>query len=447
MSKTKELFSNVQIKRLIIPIIIEQVLLVSVGLTNTVMVSGIGEYAVSAVSLIEGINLLLLNIFTALATGGAVVVSQFLGQQNVSEAKQASKQLILSTAVLSFVITIVCLVFSQEIISLAFGKIEADVMMASRTYFFYSALSYPFIALYNAGAAVFRAMGNSKISMYNSVIMNVINVVLSVILIFVFHLGVLGVAIASLVSRIIASGMILTMLRNPNNLIFINNYLHYKFNFDYIKKILTIGVPSGLENGMFQLGKIMVQALITTFGTYAIAANAVANMMGNIMIIPGLAMSTAMVVVVGQCVGAREYEQATAYVKKLLKIAYVLMLVLSTTIVGLSPWILKIFHLSPEATTLAWQCILLHGVVGIFLWPAAFTLPNALRAANDAKFTMLVSVASMWLFRYLLSFFIANTLGLELLGVWIAMCMDWVVRAAIFVWRFLSGKWQQKSLV
>lgn len=445
--QSKLLFSNRKLKSLIIPLVIEQTLLVAVSVTNTVMVSSLGEASVSAVSLVESINLLMVNIFTALATGGAVVIAQFLGNNIEKEARVAAKQLILITSLFSVIVALLALSFNQAILSLVFGRIEADVMGAAKGYFFISAFSYPFISLYNAGAAIFRAMGNSRVSMINSAIMNVINISLSAFLIFGLSWGVYGPATATLVARIISCFMILSMLRNKGHRVYIDNFFKYTWRPDYIKKILTIGIPSGLENSMFQLGKIMVQGIITTFGTSAIAANAVGATVTNIMIIPGMSLGLAMVTVVGQCVGANAYNQAVHYIKKILKIAYIATCGFNILICAMSPIIINLFGLSTEAANLAWQCLMVHGVIAIFIWPAAFTLPNALRAANDARFTMLVSVFSMWAFRYLFSFVLAVHLNLGLIGVWLAMTSDWLVRSIIFTCRYLSGKWKHRRLV
>ena len=441
------MFDNKQLKALIIPLVIEQLLAVTVGFADTIMVSNVGEAAVSAVSLVDSINILLINVFSALATGGAVVAAQFIGQGSQKKAREASQQLILITAVLASLIMVLSLIFNQSILSLVFGKVDSEVMSNAVIYFFFSALSYPFIALYNAGAALFRAIGNSKISMINSFIMNVINIILNAILIFGFQLGVLGAVVATLIARITGCIVILYMLRSKKNDIYIDDYLHIRVQLVYIKKILAIGIPSGLENGMFQIGKIMVQSLVATFGTYAIAANAVSSNLAQMMIIPGMAIGLAMVTVTGQCIGAREYEQASYYVKKLMKMAFGSMFVLSLLIAFASPYIFPLYSLSTKTTDLAYQCVWLHAIFCFIVWPLSFTLPNALRAANDAKFTMSVSIASMWIFRYYFSFILANDFHLGLLGVWIAMIIDWCVRAIAFIYRYHSGKWKDKQLI
>lgn len=441
------LFDNQALKKLIIPLVVEQLLVITVGFADTVMVASVGEAAVSAVSLVDTINILLINIFAALGTGGAVVAAQFIGQGSKDKAKYAAKQLILITAILSFVIMVVVILFNNSLLHLVFGNVEVDVMQNAEIYFLFSAMSYPFIALYNSGAALFRAIGNSKISMINSAIMNVINICLNAVFIFGFKWGVFGAVFATLIARAVACVVILKMLSHSDNDICVNDYRHWHFDYMYIKKILTIGIPSGLENGMFQLGKIMVQSLIATFGTYSIAANAVSNNMAQMQIIPGMAMSLAMVTVVGQCVGAGDYKQAKYYIKKLMKITYISMAILIAVLIFATPTILTFYSLSKETTDLAYQCIFLHAVVSILIWPTSFTFPNALRAANDAKFTMIVSATSMLIFRLCFSYLLGQYFGLGLLGVWIAMFIDWGVRCVFFIWRYVSGKWMNRQLV
>lgn len=441
------LFSNKDLTKLMIPLIIEQLLAITVGFADTLMVSTVGEMAVSAVSLVDTINILLINVFAALGTGGAVVVAQFIGQGSFEKARYSAKQLLLITALLSVIIMFFVIIFNNYLLHLVFGKVEINVMKNAEIYFFYSAMSYPFIALYNSGAALFRAVGNSKISMINSAIMNIINIVLNAFFIFGCHWGVFGAVLATLIARAVACLVILIMLSKKSSELYIDDYVHWKFDFTYIQKILTIGIPSGLENGMFQLGKILVQGLVATFGTYSIAANAVSSNLSQMQIIPGMALGLAMVTVIGQCVGANDYEQAKYYIKKIMKMTYLSMLILIVVLLLATPTILTFYSLSQETIALAYQCIFFHGISAAIFWPAAFTLPNALRAANDAKYTMIVSATSMLTFRLLLSYIIAQTMGVGLLGIWIAMSIDWVVRAIFFIWRYFNGKWMNRQLV
>lgn len=441
------LFSNKDLKRLIVPLIIEQILALTIGLFDTMMVSQCGQSAVSGVSIVDGLNVLIINIFSALATGGAVVCSQYIGMKDVKKSCHSAKQLLFAILGLSFIIMILCIVFNGGILNLIFGNIEADVMANARIYFFYSALSYPFIGLFNGGAALFRAMGNSKVAMVNSFYMNLCNVILNYFMIFILNMGVKGAAIATLFSRMICACIILYMLLDRNHLVHIDSYLKYNIDISIIKKILQIGIPNGLENGMFQMGKILVQRLVSTFGTAAIAAHAVAFNLTAIAIVPGMALGLAMLTVVGQCIGANDYNQARYYTKKLMIISYIttattaaIMLVGTRTILG--------FYALPETTTeIAVNMVRLHCIFDLFVWPMAFTFPNALRAANDATYTMLISTFSMWTFRFGLSFVFAWGLNMGVIGVWWAMIVDWIFRAIFFMLRYKSNKWMNRKLV
>lgn len=441
------MFTNQDLKRLIVPLIIEQLLVVMVGFADTLMVANVGEAAVSAVSLVDSINVLLINVFSALGTGGAVVAAQFIGQGSPENAKYSAKQLLLITAILSIIIMVIMIIFNTSILHMVFGHVDVDVMQNAEIYFLFSALSYPFIALYNSGAALFRAIGNSRISMVNSAIMNAINIVFNAIFIYGFQWGVFGAVFATLIARAFACCVILYMLAHKDTELRIDNWTQWSFDFPYMRKILTIGLPNGLENGMFQLGKILVQSLIASFGTYSIAANAVSNNICQMQIIPGTALGLAMVTVVGQCVGANDYHQAKMYIKKLMKITYLCMGSVIILILLFTPTILTFYSLSEQTLGLAYQCIFMHGIICALIWPLSFTFPNCLRASNDAKFTMIVSAMSMLIFRLFFSYVIGYIYGLGLIGVWIAMFLDWGVRSCFFIWRYLSGKWMNRQLI
>lgn len=441
------MFTKQDLRKLIIPLIIEQVLAMTIGMIDTMMVSSCGEAAVSGISLVDTINILLINIFSALATGGAVVASQYIGRKDRNNANKAAKQLIFVTGALAVVIMIVCLLIKRPLLSLIFGKIDETVMSNAQIYFTVSAISYPFIALYNAGAALFRAMGNSKISMYSSIVMNLINIVGNALLIYVFNMGVLGAALATLFSRIVGAVTMLLLLRNEQLAISVRHYSSFKFDFKMIKTILHIGIPNGLENGMFQIGKILVAGIVTSFGTASIAANAVANNIAGLEIIPGAAMGLAIVTVVGQCVGANDYKQAKYYAKYLMKLTFLFMFIVNISIFALGKPILSLYSLSNETMDIAYQLLTLHSIFAILIWPFAFTLPNVFRAANDAKFTMMISIFSMWTFRICSCFYLAYYLDLGVLGVWLAMFLDWAFRAICFIWRWHSEKWMNKKLI
>jgi putative MATE family efflux protein len=439
------MFSKKQLHRLIIPLIIEQILAVTVGMVDVMMVSRVGEAALSGVSLVDTLGVLLINIFSALATGGAVVSAQYLGRKEQDQACKSARQLLLSTTLLSLVIMIVSLIGNRIILRGIYGSIDIGVMNNARTYFYITALSYPFLAVYNSCAALFRAMGNSKISMKVSITMNLINVVGNALLLFVFHMGVAGVATATLVSRVVAAIIMLVLIRSKQNPIYINNLLRLGFDLVMVKRILRIGVPNGLENSMFQIGKILVQGLIASFGTVAISANAVAGTLAGLEVIPGSAIGLAMITVVGQCVGAGDTEQAKHYTIKLMKLCYVIMFFLNIGVVLLRNPIIGLFNLSPESSHIALQLMVYHSIACAFIWPSSFTLPNSLRAANDVKFTMITSIVSMWVWRIAFSFILGKVFGLGVLGVWIAMTIDWFFRSCCFILRFLRGKWKANA--
>lgn len=440
------MFSNRYLYKLIIPLIIEQVLTVTVGISDVIMVSSIGESAVSGVSLVDMINVLIINVFAALATGGAVVSSQFLGEKDRTKACESANQLIIVTIFISLIITLFCILFRKVLLTLVFGKIDTDVMNNAIIYFMISALSYPFIAVYNSCAALFRSMGNSKISMFTSLIMNIINISGNAVFIFVLNMGAAGAAVASLISRMTASIIMIILIHNSKNEIYINKNSKIHINFNIVKRILGVGIPNGLENGMFQFGRVIVVSIISSFGTVQIAANAVANNIDSMGCIPGQALSLAIITVVGQCVGAKDYNMAEYYTKKLLKMTYKFTIILNSFILLLLPLILKIYNLSPDTIKLASILIFIHNAAAMVLWPASFTLPNALRASNDVKYTMIVSIFSMWTFRIVSSYIIGKWLGLGAIGVWIAMIMDWGFRVICFTIRFFRGKWKLQKI-
>ena len=441
----QRLFSNQRLIRLIIPLVIEQGLTILVGMCDGVMVSSVGEAAISGVSLVDMINAVVLILFAALATGGAVVTSQFLGARQMEKAKKSAGQLVLMAGVLGSVSAVLCIVFARGLMKLFFGSIDQAVMDAGLIYLRITALSFPFIALYNAGAAMFRSTGNSKVSMQVSLLMNLINVVGNGFCIFVLKMGVAGVAIPTLVSRAVAAAVILAMAAQKKHELHLQRQWLTHIDRDMMGSILRIGIPSACENSIFQLGRLVVVSMIALFGTTQTSANAVANTLDGVGIIIGQAMGLAMVTVVGQSVGAGDLKQTSYYIKKLMLWTYVLM--------GISNGLLFLFvdqmvglysSLTPETVVLARTLVQIHSGFAILLWPVSFVLPNALRAANDVKFTMWVGVGSMILFRVVVSWFLCVQFQMGAIGVWIAMILDWVCRISFFLPRIFSGKWQTK---
>lgn len=454
MGKTKQkqdrshyLFSNRELANLIGPLVIEQLLAVFVGMADSIMVANVGEAAVSGVSLVDNIMILIINIFAALATGGAVVAGQYIGRKDEKSACKAATQLVWFVS-LSAVAIMILVYFGKDIIlNQVFGHITAEVKGHADIYLLIVTASIPFIALYNGGAAIFRAMGNSQVSMRVSLLMNAINVTGNAILVFGLRIGTAGVAIPTLISRMVAAIVITVLLCNQTRILHIERTLKIRFDGRMIRKILAIGVPNGLENSMFQLGKILVLSLVSTFGTYAIAANAVSNAIALFQILPEMAISLAITTVISQCVGANDYEQVRYYLKKLLAIIYVAMVGTVALIFLALPLILKAYNLSDQTAAAATNIIHFHGISAMIIWPLSFALPAAYRAAGDAKACMYTSIVSMWIFRIGFSYLVGKYMGLGVFGVWIAMVIDWIVRAICFVIRYFNGKWKHGAIV
>lgn len=345
------------------------------------------------------------------------------------------------------VITILIYLCKSWILHGVFGKIEEDVMRHADIYLMIVAASIPFIALYNGGAAIFRTMGNSEVSMRVSMIMNVINVTGNAVLIYGFHRGTEGVAIPTLISRMTAAILIVMLLMRPDQVVSMERSLSYRFDWKMIKSILKIGIPNGLENSMFQLGKIIVLSLVSTFGTFAIAANAVSNTIASFQVLPGMAIALGVTTVIARCVGAGDYEQVKYYTKKLMGITYLSMLVTNGIVVLVLPWILKAYHLSEVTAATTTQIVTFYAVCSILIWPLSFTTPAMFRAAGDARMCMIISVASMWIFRIVFSYILGRYMGMRVFGVWVAMIVDWIARAVCFLLRLKSGKWKHQAIV
>ena len=444
-SDAELMFSNRFLVKLLWPLFVEQFLIFAVGLVDSVMVASVGEAAVSAVSLVDSIMALLITVMTALATGGAVVVGQFLGQKKKEEAGKAADQLLLFVLVLSLFIIAFMYIMKDLLLDLIFGDIEDEVMAYCNTYYLIVVASVPFIAVYNVGSALFRSTGNSKMSMNVSLLMNAINVAGNAMLIYGFHRGVEGVAIPTLVSRAVAALIMYVCLRNQNLEVHISRRFVFKFNGGLVKNILKIGIPNGVENSMFQLGKMILLSLVSGFGTASIAANAVSNAVAMIAVLPGMAVGYGIVSVISRCVGSGDYIQVKYYAVKLIKWAYMLLIIVNVVIVLLIPVIMNIYGLSEETASIASKIILFHSIWAVTIWPLSFSIPNVLRAASDVMYTMVVGVGSMWIFRICCGFLLGKTLGLGVFGVWISMIIDWAVRSICFVARYKRGKWKEKA--
>ena len=443
---TERRFTDHQLLELLLPLVVEQTLVMLVGMADTVMVSKLGDAAVSGVSLVDQICNVIIALLAALATGGAVVASQMIGANRREDACRVSNQLVLVVTGVALLIMVPVLVFKRQLLGLMFNKVEIDVMNNALTYLNITAISYPFLAIYNAGTALYRSMNRSKTTMKVSMLVNVINIGGNALFVYGLGSGVEGVAIPTLVSRMTGAVCMMLLLRDPHLQIHLM-LRAWKPRFSMIKRILGIGVPNGLENSLFQLGRLLVVGVITAFGTVQITANVVANVMDSVGVLPGQAMNLAIITVVGQCVGAGDYRQARYYIKKLLIWAYIGMAIVNIPLLCALRWVLPIFKVSGSALDLAWTLVMIHDGVAVLLWPLAFVLPNALRAASDVKYTMVVAIASMALFRILFSYILGLWLGWGAIGVWIAMVLDWICRLTCFMVRYHGSKWETRAQI
>ncbi len=442
MTKMNYLFSNKDLRKLIIPLILEQALAITVGMADTVMISSVGEVAVSGVSLVDMLNMLIFSILSALATGGAVVVSQNIGARKIDAARSAAKQLLYAVICFSTILMAGVILFRHGLLQLLFGSIEDAVMEAALIYLAISAISFPFLGVYNACAALFRSMGKTNITFVVSVIGNAINVFGNAFCVFVLQMGVAGVAVPTLISRIVMAFILYIMLRNPKHEI---HFEKAPFHLDWsvIKNILYIGIPSSIENGLFQLGRVLVVSIISGFGTIQIAANGVANSLDSVGCIVGQAMNLAMITVIGTCVGADDQKQIRYYMRKLIVITYIATAAVNTTLLlNLRP-VLSLYGLGAETTELAYILVTIHNGTAMLLWPMAFVFPNMLRACNDVRYTMAISIFSMCAFRIGFSLILGVHFGMGAIGVWIAMVLDWIFRIICFVGRYLHGDWKK----
>lgn len=443
----EHLYSNKALRILLIPIIIEQLLNSLMGTIDSIMVSNISSEAISAVSLVDAINVLMIQAFAALAAGGTIICSQYIGSGNKANANKSAKQLIFVVTIISVALMTSMLVFHRPLLSLIFGKVTDGVMVASRTYFFITALSYPFIALFNAGSSIFRAQGNSRIPMTISVTSNLLNVVGNFILIWGLNLGVAGAAISTLCSRIFCMVVVFAMLRRDNNQIIVKDYLAIKPDGSLIKKILLIGIPSGIENSMFQFGKLAIQSTVSAMGTTAIAAQAMTNILENFNGIAGIGIGIGMMTVVGECIGANRKDEAIYYIKKLTLLAEIVVLSSCIFVFIMARPVTFIAGMEKDAAKL---CVSMIGVITIvkpIVWVGSFVPGYGMRAAGDVRFSMLLSCTTMWLFRVTLCVFLAKVYGMGPMAVWYGMFTDWTVRSIMFGLRFHSRKWLQHKVI
>jgi len=417
------------------------------GTVDTMMVSNVGSAAISAVSLVDSINVLVIQALSALAAGGTILCSQYLGSRNEKSANHAARQVLLVMAVLSTALSLLCLIFRVPMLHFIFGKVEADVMANSQVYFLFTLLSFPFIGLYDAGASIMRAQNDSRRPMIISVISNFLNIVGNAILIFGLNMGVAGAAISTLVSRIFCAVVVIWQLRGEKEPISVRNYLSIRPDFSLIKNILYIGIPSGIENSMFQFGKLAIQSTVSTLGTIAIAAQAMTNILEMLNGVAAMGIGIGLMTVVGQCLGAGRKDEAVYYIKKLSWLAEIVIIATCLIVLVLTKPITMLGGMEAESTKLCFNMVIFITITKPISWVLSFIPAYGMRAAGDVKFSMITSCCTMWLCRVSLCIYLCRVWGFGPIAVWIGMFADWSLRAIIFTIRFHSRKWLEHKVI
>ena len=449
MEQQQHMFSNRMICSLLIPVVLEQLLNSIMGTADTMMVSNVGSAAISAVSLVDSINVLVIQAFSALAAGGAIVCAQYIGQKNKEKANESARQVLFIITAISVAVSLICLVFQKPLLRLIFGSVEPAVMSASETYFFYTALSFPFIAAYDSAASIFRAQDNTKGPMIISMISNVMNIAGNAVMIWGFHMGVAGAALSTLISRIFCAVVVIIQLRKEREgqEIVVRDYFKIRPDWSMIRRILGLGIPSGVENSMFQLGKLAIQSTVSTLGTAAIAAQAMTNILENLNGIAAIGVGVGLMTIVGQCLGAGRKDEAVYYIKKLCVIAEVIIIISCLGVFALTKPITILGGMEKESADMCFHMVMWITIVKPLVWIMAFIPGYGLRAAGDVKFSMIVSCCTMWACRFCLCVFLIRVMGFGPMGVWIGMFADWTLRGIIFTWRFHSRKWLQHKVI
>lgn len=441
------LFDNKAIFALLFPIIVEQLLNSFMGMIDTMMVSTVGSEAISAVSLVDSLNNLVIQVFSAMAAGAAIICSQYLGSGDKKACNKAARQVVLTVFFISIVLMVICLIGRESLLYLIFGKVEDAVMENSLVYFLITVLSYPFLALFNVGAAFFRACGDSKFPMKVSIISNIINITGNAFFIYVCHWGVGGAALATLLSRMFCTVVIFYCLRKPKQVIIVRDYIKIRPDWPLVWKIMAIGIPAGIENGMFQFGKLAIQSTVSAMGTTAIAAQAMTNIMENVNGIAGIGVGIGLMTVVGQCMGAGRKEEAKYYMVKFIGIGEVAILLSCLFAFAITKPVTWLAGMEPESAAMCFEMVTAITIVKPLFWVGSFVIAYGLRAAGDVSFSMIVSTVTMWCCRVALCVFLVKVFHFGPMAVWIGMFADWMIRSIIFGARFLSGKWLRNQVI
>lgn len=441
------LYPNRAMFLLLVPIVVEQLLNSFMGMADTMMVSNVGSEAISAVSLVDSINNLVIQMFAAMASGAAIICSQYIGHKDREGSNRAARQVLLTVLVISLLMTLLGLLLRKPLLRLIFGQIDPGVMDKAMSYFLVTILSYPFLALFNAGAAFFRAGGNSRFPMIVSVISNLLNIGGNAILIFGLDMGVTGAALSTLFSRIFCAIVVLFSLRRDGQPIVVRDYFRIRPNMPLIVKILAIGIPSGIENGMFQFGKLAIQSTVSAMGTTAIAAQAMANILEMVNGIFGVGVGIGLMTMVGQALGAGRKEEARYYIVKCTKIGLVGILVSCLAVFGLAGPVTRLAGMEPESARLCLEMVTAITIAKPLFWAFSFIPGYGMRAAGDVKFSMITSTLTMWCLRVVLCIFLVKAYNMGPMAVWYGMFADWGVRGIVFTLRFRGDRWLQKRVI
>ena len=443
----QHIFTNRMIRNLLIPVVLEQLLNSIMGTADTMMVSNVGSAAISAVSLVDSINVLVIQAFSALAAGGAIVCAQYIGQRNKEKANESARQVLFIITAISLAVSLICLIFQKPLLGLIFGSVDAEVMRASETYFFYTALSFPFIAAYDSAASIFRSQDNTRGPMLISMISNVMNIVGNAVMIWGFHMGVTGAALSTLISRVFCAVVVLIQLRKDRQEIVVRDYFKIRPNWSMIRRILGIGIPSGVENSMFQLGKLAIQSTVSTLGTAAIAAQAMTNILENLNGVAAIGVGIGLMTVVGQCLGAGRKDEVIYYIKKLSWLAEAAIVISCLTVLALTKPITLLGGMEAESADLCFKMVIFITITKPISWVLSFIPAYGMRAAGDVKFSMITSCCTMWLCRVSLCVYLCRVWGFGPIAVWIGMFADWTLRAIVFSIRFHGRKWLNHHII
>ncbi|WP_340006152.1 MATE family efflux transporter [Paenibacillus sp. FSL K6-0276] len=432
---------------LFIPILVDQAFIVGLNLVNTAMISSSGVAAISAVNMIDSLNLFLISVFIAVSTGGTVVVAQYKGSGNDLMVSKATAGATSSVSLMAFAIGMFGILFHNPLLNLLFGAASPEVMHNARIYLIGSCVSYLGIAVVEAVCGALRGIGRTRASLALSLIMNLVYVLLNLVFINLLHMGVLGMTISINIARYLGAICALYYLFRMDNELHIRIRDLLVVQFSMLKKIMFIGMPFAAEQMFFNGGKILTQVFIVNLGTYALATNAIASSFAGIMQIPGNALSLTIITVVGQCMGSNNVKDARKFIKSFLVASSLSFVVMGLLVMPFFNPLVSIFHPPAEIVGDIFMIVLINTLAQIPLWSLSFITPSALRAAGDSKFTSMVSMLSMWLFRVVLGYILGIVLNFGILGVWLAMNCEWGIRGLIFLRRFMGKKWVQHRVI